>query len=205
MGTYTLFWSPGSASVAPHGVLEELGVAYGLSRVDIDRPRDPAYLKLNPHGLVPTLIADGQAIYESAAIVMHLLDRHPDKGLAPAIGTPQRGLYYQWLLYLANTLQPAFRRYYHTQSLSPDPAHLPVLKNKALEDVREVWKHLDGELSRKPYLAGDQFTGADIYLHMLVSWDPDMDTVKQNCPNLAAAFTRVQGRPAIARVAAMNL
>src|SRR5262245_54190409 len=99
MASYRLFWSPGSASMAPHGVLEEIGGPYELSRVDLDRPRNAAYLKLNPHGRVPTLIADGRAIYESAAIVMHLSDRHPEKALAPAPGTPERGLYYQWLLY----------------------------------------------------------------------------------------------------------
>ena len=64
---YTLFYSPGSASMAPHAMLEETGAKYALKRVDIsaDKPRDPDYLKLNPLGRVPTLaIAGGETISE---------------------------------------------------------------------------------------------------------------------------------------------
>jgi glutathione S-transferase len=84
---YTLYYSPGSASMAPHGVLEESGAPSTLARFDMaaNKHKDAAYLKLNPHGRVPTLVVDGkQPIYELAAICLFIADRHPNAGLAPA-------------------------------------------------------------------------------------------------------------------------
>jgi glutathione S-transferase len=82
---YTLYYSPGSASMAPHGVPEESGAPYTLAGVDMaaNKHKDAAYLKLIPHGRVPTLVVDGkQPIYESTAICLFIADRHPTAGLA---------------------------------------------------------------------------------------------------------------------------
>ena len=201
---YTLYWSPGSASQAPHAVLEELGVPYELARVDLKEPRPEAYLELNPTGRVPTLIDDGRPIYEAAAICMHLADRHPQKALAPALGTRERGLYYQWLLYLADTLQPTFMRYYRTQRYSVDPAHVPAIKERAVQELAEIWNRIDAALANRRYLASESLSAADIYLHMLYGWDPDAPGLRTRCPNLAAHHARVGARPAIARIQEMN-
>jgi glutathione S-transferase len=127
--------------MAPHVLLEELGVPYELTRVELGKPRDEAYLKLNPWGRVPTLVTDGKAIFESAAICLHLTDRHPDKGLAPAVGTMERATFYQWLLFLADTLQPAFMRIYRSSRFSDDPAHEPAVKDKARTTSRRYGRH----------------------------------------------------------------
>ncbi len=202
---YTLFWSPGSASMAPHVLLEELGVPHELNRVELDKPRDPAYLKLNPWGRVPTLLIEGQPINESAAICMHLADRHPEKGLAPAPGTIERAHYYQWLLFLADTLQTAFMRYYRASRVSTDPAHEGAIKEQAARDVAEIWATMDRILAGKTWLIGERFTAADIYFHMLYTWDMDMEALGRRHPNLAALFKRIHKRPAVARIAALNM
>jgi glutathione S-transferase len=202
---YKLFWSPGSASMAPHVLLEELGVPYELSRVELGTPRDEAYLKLNPWGRVPTLVTNGKAIFESAAICLHLTDRHPDKGLAPAVGTMERATFYQWLLFLADTLQPAFMRIYRSSRFSNDPTHEPAVKDKARRDIAEIWSTLDRTLAGKTWLAGDRFSAADIYFHMLFTWDEDMAALKRGHHNLAALFDRIHGRPAVERIAALNM
>lgn len=202
---YTLFWSPGSASMAPHVLLEELGVPYELRQVDLDAPRDPAYLAINPWDRVPTLLADGQPIYESAAICMHLADRHPQKGLAPAPGTAERADYYQWLLFLADTLQPAFMRLYRPQRAVADRSLEPAVKEKAVQEVAEIWTTLDRLLAGRTWLAGDRFSAADIYFHMLYTWDMDMTALEGRHPALAAIFWRIHERPAVARIAALNM
>ena len=82
---YTLYYSPGSASMAPHGVLEESGAPSTLAGVDMaaSKRKDAAYLKLNPHGRVPTLVVDGKRpISESTALCLFIADRLPDAGLA---------------------------------------------------------------------------------------------------------------------------
>ena len=202
---YILYWSPGSASMAPHVLLEELGVPYELRRVDLKKPREQSYLKLQPWGRVPTLIADRAPIYESAAICMHLADRHAERGLAPAPATAERGLYYQWLLFLADTLQPTFRRVYRPSSFIDDPEQQEGIKQQGLRDVAEIWARLDGLLGEKTYLAGDRFTAADIYFHMLYTWDADMEALGRRHPNLAALFQRIHARPAVARIAELNM
>jgi glutathione S-transferase len=201
---YTLYWSPGSASMAPQAVLEEIGVPFKLEQVDLSKPRSAAYLKLNPHGRVPTLVADGETLFEAAAIVMHLADRHPKAKLAPAPTEPERGRYYQWLLYLADTLQPAFMRYYRCNEYSGDPAAAPSVKTQALAHVGQVWKNLDTALAGKPYLLGDRFSAADIYLHMLYTWGPDMAELAKARPNLTRTFRRVDERPAVKRMMETN-
>jgi glutathione S-transferase len=202
---YVLYWSPGSASMAPHVLLEELGVPYELRRVDLSKPRDPAYLKLQPWGRVPTLLSHGAPIYEAAAICMHLADRHPERGLAPAPASAERALYYQWLLFLADTLQPTFRRVYRPSSFVDDPAQQAAIKEKGLQEVAAIWARLDELLAGKPYLVGDRLTAADIYFHMLYTWDVDMAELSRRRPNLAAIFQRIHARPAVARIAELNM
>ena len=87
-----LYYYPSNASMAPHILLEELGVRY--ERILVDRTRNahktPEYLKLNPNGLIPVLIDEDLVLYETAAICLHLCDRFPSAGLAPAQGTQAR-------------------------------------------------------------------------------------------------------------------
>src|SRR5262245_27567980 len=101
--------------MAPHAALEETGAPHELVLVDMksNAHKKPDYLKLNPNGRVPTLVDGDQAIYESAAIMLHLADKHPGSGLAPAVGTADRARYYQWMVYLTNTVQEAYIEYYH--------------------------------------------------------------------------------------------
>src|SRR3954454_14902574 len=106
---YTLYYSPGTASMSVHLALIESGAPHELHEVDLNggEQRTPAYLALNPSGVVPTLIVDGRPMSESAALLLLLGERHP--ALAPAAGTPARIAYLQWIVHFANTVQPAFR------------------------------------------------------------------------------------------------
>ena len=89
---YTLYYSPGAASLAVHWMLLETGAKYALERVDMDakQQKTPGYLKLNPFGVVPTLVVDGEAMFESSALVMILAERESQAKLAPAPGDPRR-------------------------------------------------------------------------------------------------------------------
>ena len=82
---YKLYGALGGASLAPHCVLEKSGLAYEFIEVNIarDTERDPEYLKLNPHGRIPTLVFDDTVIIESAAISIYLADKHANTELSP--------------------------------------------------------------------------------------------------------------------------
>jgi glutathione S-transferase len=204
---YTLYYSPGSASMAPHGVLEESGAAYALARIDMaaNKHKDAAYLKLNPHGRVPTLVVDGrQPIYESAAICLFIADRHPNAGLAPAVTDLARGLYFQWMAYLTNTLQAECLLFFYPERNTTNPAHAPEVKAQAEAEIMSIWGKLDHALATGPYLLGERFTAADVYLHMLYSWmEPPMQ-MDARYPNVARCAGLVAARPAIMRVLSQN-
>src|SRR6185503_20596621 len=126
-------WAPGSAAMAPHGALEESGAKYELKLVNTDEGahRDPAYLKLNPNGKVPTLVVDGQFVmFESAAITMFIADRHPAAKLAPAPDEMARGHFCQWLTHLTNSVQPAMLRYYYPERHTADESGHEAVKAK---------------------------------------------------------------------------
>jgi glutathione S-transferase len=111
----TLYGAASAASTVVHWLLIELGLPHELKLFDIDRRehRTPEYLKLNPAGTVPTLVLGGLVLTETAAIAMHLGDLHPERALAPAVGTAERAIYYQWMFFMANTVQPAYRAWFY--------------------------------------------------------------------------------------------
>ena len=112
-----LHYYPGNASLIPHILLEELGLPFELQYVDRAQSaqKSPAYLKLNPNGLIPVLADGPLVLYETAAICLHLADTHPAARLAPPTGTPQRAHFYQWLVWLTNTLQATLIIYFYPE------------------------------------------------------------------------------------------
>lgn len=194
---YQLYYSPGAASLVVHWLLIELGVPHDLVKLDLAarEHKRPEYLALNPNGVVPTLVIDGVPMSEAAALVMQLADRHPEAGLAPAIGTAARGSYYQWLLFLANTLQPAFRLWFYPQEAAGE-AHAEAAKTLAREKIEGIWDRVDAQLAAHgPYLLGNSLSAADFHLCMLMRWSRNMPRPATEWPRLAALAGRMKARP----------
>ena len=196
---YQLYYAPVTAAMAPQAALEEIGADYELVEVDL-KAMPPDYLKLNPHGRIPTLVDDGTVLYEAAAIMLYLADRHPEAGLVPAAGERGRGRYYQWLLYLADTVQPAFKRYSYPHRFSTDIHHVPAVKARAVQDLAEFWGKLDDALDPGPYLLGERFSGCDLYLHMLSTWVEEDHEPISGFPNVTRSVAMVAARPAVQRM-----
>ena len=193
---YSLYYSPGAASLVVHWLLIELGVQHELRLVDTaaKQHKSADYLALNPNGVVPTLIADGQPLYEAAALVLHLADRHADAGLAPAGDDPQRGRYLQWVLNLANTLQSPLRLWWYPQDI--DGERPDVVRDGARRRIEAAWDRLDAHLAANgPYLLGDRMTAADFYLTMLMRWTRNMPRPGHEWPHLAALAQQMKARP----------
>lgn len=202
---YTLFYTPGAASLAPHVVLEEIGAPHELVRIDLaagDHKR-PDYLKINPHGRIPTLIVDGEPVFEAAAICMLLAERHPAASLAPALGTRARALYLQWLVYETNTLQERFLQRGHPDWHLDDKAAEPILKAGAEKRLSGMLDRVDAALAANgPYLAGAAFSAADIYLAMLVRWSRNLPDPAWTRPAIKRNCDLVVARPAFQRTLA---
>lgn len=193
---YTLYYSPGSANLVVHLALLEIGAPHQLERVDISKGenRSAQYLAINPSGIVPTLIVDGQPHTEAAALAMLLAERHPAAGLAPAPGSAGRADYLQWMFYLANTLQPLFRQWFFpTDHL---PAAADTIKEAARIGIEKCWAKLDAHLAAHgPHVLGDTFSLADLYALMLMRWSRNMPRPALDWPHLAALAGLVRARP----------
>jgi glutathione S-transferase len=193
---YTLYYSPGAASLAVHWLLLELDVPHRLEKIDLDggQQRSEEYLRLNPNGRVPTLVVDGRPMYECAALMLLLPDRHPDAALAPNVESAERESYYQWMVHLANTLQPAFRAWFYAD----EPAgrgHEDAVQARARETIERSFDHLDSHLgARGPYVIGTQISAADIYAGMLMRWSRNMPKPATQWPHLAALAKRLKSR-----------
>jgi len=200
---YTLYYSPGAASMAIHLALLETGVAHELKLVDTSagQQRSPEYLRLNPNGLVPTLSIDGKPYFEAAAGLMTIADRHPEAGLAPGLLSGLRPAWNQWILHLANTVQPAFRLwFYPTDLVDAEPLQAAV-KDGTRRRIEAAWARIDAHLAANgPYLLGATFSAADLMLLMLMRWSRNMPKPATEWPALRAHAARMKTRPSWKRL-----
>lgn len=204
---YKLYWDPGSANMAPHAALEEIGCPYELVKVDLAKGehRDPAYLKLNPNARVPTLVDGDRVMFESAAIVLYLAEQHPEAKLMPAPGTPGRMKFLQWLMYLTNTIQDSFILYYHPDNFLPDGASRAALKAAGERRLERQWSVVDAALAAEgPYMTGAAFSAADLFLHMLARWSRNCARPAWSYPHIARQLDLVKARPAVRRMMAQE-
>jgi len=198
----TLYGSPSTAALVVHWLLLELQIEHDLVLLDFDKRehKDAAYLALNPAGLVPTLVLDGQVLTEAAAIALHLADRHPEAALLPAPGTADRAEAYRWMFWCANTVQPAYRAWFYPQEMA-GPEHVDATRQRARERLEGAWQHLTEHLStRGPYVLGESLSVVDFMLVMLMRWSRNMPTPSDTWPALKAYADRLKARPAFAEV-----
>ena len=194
---YILYYSPGAASLCVHLALLEIGAPHELRKLDLaaGEQRSTAYLKLNPNGLVPTLLIQNRPFFEAAACLMTLAERHPAAGLAPAPESLERAAWNQWILHLANTLQPAFRLWFYPSDLSADAAQQESIKAGTRARIETVWQRLDTQLAAHgPYLLGEAMNAADLMLIMLMRWSRNMPRPATEWPALAGFARRMKAR-----------
>jgi len=199
---YVLHYYPNNANLAPHMLLEELGVPYRLELVDRTRgaQKSPEYLKLNPAGLIPVLIDGDIVLPESAAICLHLVDKHPEAGLAPEIGTTERSHFYRWLVFLTNTLQARIMTAFYSERLADDEAGKQSVKRHAEEQVSATLDIIEAHLaSDGPWMLGATYSAIDPYLFMLCGWSAYLPSPAWTRPSLKKFGAAMTKRPAIRR------
>ena len=193
---YTLYYAPGTASMAVHLALLEIGAAHELKRVDLGagEQNSAAYLALNPNAVVPTMLVDGKPIYECAALLLLLAERHPELRLAPAAGSADRGLFLQWMLHFANVVQPAFRIWFSPEKYAGEGS--VVAKAIARQQIEAGWQRFDAFVAaRGPYALGADFGVLDVYATLLMRWSRNMPKPATSWPALAGLAALVKARP----------
>ena len=198
-GAYALYYYPGNASLLPHMALREIGAPFELRLVDRtqDAQHSEAYRRLNPNGRIPVLLHRDRTLYETAAITLYLAENHPEASLAPPIGSRDRGRFLTWMVHLTNTPQTEYRAWFYPEQHADDPAAIPAVKAAAADRLRRMFALIAAQLGDGPYLLGERFSAADLFLLMLVRWGRAMPHPPRDVPVLAAHAHRVLARPAV--------
>lgn len=189
----TFYYAPQSRATRIYQLLDELGAldkvtieTVSIPRRDGSGGRDPR----NPHpdGKVPTLVHDGEMIWESPAIVLYLTDLFPEAGLGPLPGEKGRGTYLSWLAWYGDVLEPVV----HFRFLEVDNPGLAA----TFRGFDEAMERLCSAVARAPYLVGERYTGADLLIASTFLWFPDF---VPDDAGFKAWLARCSDRPAVRR------
>ena len=208
---YRLHYAPDNASLAIRLALEDRSIPYETALVDRSRQgqKAPEYLRLNPNGLIPVLQTPAGVLFETAAILLWLADRHP--GLGPGPQDEDRGDYLKWLFWTSNTLHADLRMTFYPANYAGEDAGVQA----AL--VAQVQKRLKGHLAildaaaakRPAWLDGEAPSGLCWYLACLLRWMALYPSGRdrgwfrlEDVPHLAALLARLETRPATAAASA---
>lgn len=189
-----LYFVPFTRSTRVRWVLEELAVPHELVRLDPKKgdTKSASYLKIHPLGHVPALQDGDTTLIESGAIVMYLADKYGAGRLAPALSSPERGEYYQWIMLTHATLEPVLQTIHdHKQGKGVDDAALAKAKKRA----HDVLTAIDTGLAGRSFAAGANFTAADIVLAAVLHWAQMMGQL-HDFPRLHAYAVKHVSRPA---------
>jgi glutathione S-transferase len=187
-----LYILPGACSLAADIALREAGIAFELVRVS-HRTHKTAegvdFDQINTKGYVPALVLDnGELLTENAALLAYIADLNPTAKLAPPNGTLERYRLSEWLAYINSEVHKGFSPLFSADA-SPD------MKQYARNALTKRIGWLAEKLGSKPYLMGEQFTVADAYLFVVLSWAVHVAFDLTPWPNLHAFQERVAARP----------
>ena len=189
-----LYYSPGACSLSPHIIACEAELPIELIKVDLESKLTETgedFRQLNPNGYVPLLILDdGNRLTEGPAIVQYLADQAPGKKLIPPAGTFERYQLQQWLNFISTEIHKSFSPLFNPVAPEAAKELATTILMTRLETVAEL-------LSSQPFLLGDNFSVADAYLFVTLSWGQYVNIDISRWPALARYANRISERPAV--------
>ena len=194
-------------------LLEELGVPYEIRKYQRDAKTmlaPPELLKVHPLGKSPVITDDGVTVAESGAIIEYLLERHGDGRLEPARGTPERLRFTYWLHFAeGSAMSPLLMKLVFDRiETSPMPFFARPIARSISRKVKTAMvepnlkrhlDHMERELTKSEWFAGDEFTAADIQMSFPVEASAQRAGLDASRPKLMAFLKRIHARPAYKR------
>lgn len=169
-GSYKLFYSPGTCAMAVHAVLLAVGENPELVKLGKGENHTAEYLKISPMGQVPALLEDGKVLRESAAIMLHLLDKNKHE-LMPQNGDA-RTKALQWLFFFNSTMHQTYGAYF-LLSKNLKPEEIAASTDLIIRRINKLWRYVEKELATE-FIAGDKPTAADVLLAVIANWLPQV-------------------------------
>ncbi|MCA9719120.1 MAG: glutathione S-transferase family protein [Myxococcales bacterium] len=198
MSNITLYFAPMSSASPVGWAIQELGVDHELVSIDLkgDAHKQARFLELNPMGQVPTLVVDGQAMFESSACVILLGERFGvARGLWPALEAPEHMVALTWMVWFAVTLGGEVRRCFHSGDYAPEAMRNAPQVAAGKKRYGELLEILDAHLEGRDFMLGERFSLVDCYGGASVWWSARALGVEAP-PRVAAWCSRCTGRPA---------
>lgn len=194
-----LYTNPMSRGRIARWMLEEIGEPYETVVLDYGTTmKAPDYLAINPMGKVPAIRHGDTVVTEGAAICAYLADMFPDRGLAPPPGNQKRGPYYRWMFFAAGPLEAAVTG--KSLGLLAPPDKSAMAGYGTFENTIDA---LETALEPGPYICGDQFTAADVYVGAHIGWGMHFGTIEKR-PAFEAYYARLESRPASRRATELD-
>ncbi|MBZ9610499.1 glutathione S-transferase family protein [Rheinheimera maricola] len=199
MKALTLYTNPQSRGRIIRWLLEELHVPYEVKVLQYGpEVKSANFLALNPMGKVPVVTHGDVIVTEAAAICAYLADQFADKQLAPKPDSPERAAYYRWLFFAAGPLEMATTAKAYNWRIDADNAQAVGCGLYA-----DTLNALETALTNGPYVCGEQFSAADVYVGSHIEWGMMFETLEKR-PAFIEYAQRLQSRPAAIKASQLD-
>ncbi len=199
MSELTLFLYPGTCAMAVHIALLEANAGHQVHVVDFaaGEQRTPAYLAMNPLGRVPALKTEQGVLIETLALLLYVAQRFPAAKLAPLDDPFQLARMQGFNSFLASTVHVGHAHRPRANRWADDPAAIAAMQKKVPENMHDYFTQIEQHHLTGPWVLGEQFSVADIYLYVVASWLQADGVDINDFPRVAEHTQRMLTRPSV--------
>lgn len=200
----TLYYTPNTCALATHLALAHANAGYELVRIDFSKNEQRAadYLKVNPKGRVPALVTARGVLTETPAMLMFIAQTYPDALLAPLGDTFRLAEMNAFNSYLCSTVHVAHAHRMRGHRWANEPEAWDAMRRKVPQSVGDAFSLIESEYLRGPWVLGEEFSVADLYLLTLARWLEGDGVDLARLPRILDHRARMLALPLVAKVIA---
>ena len=196
MKKYIVMGRPRAGSLIAEFLLTAANVEYEFKNISIEEAEQDEFKSISPFSKIPVLVCpDGQTIFETVAIVTHLVEKFPQ--LAPDAYSSERNLLWQYLAMIATSIYAGYHRQFYSHRYAPKDVAEDVGK-LAAQDRETAYHYINNKLN--PYLLGKNKSAVDYYLYMVTRWDPSIDKLLNDKSSLDKFIAQMKEDDAVKKV-----
>ena len=187
---------PRTGSLIAEFLLTDANVDYEFKNISIDEAQQDDFKRISPFSKIPVLVCpDGQTIFETVAIVIHLVEKFPQ--LAPQSSISERNFLWQYLAMIQTSVYAGYHRQFYSHRYAPKDVaeEVGIL---AANDRETAYTYINDKLN--PYVLGKNKSAVDYYLYMVTRWEPNIDRLLSDKPNLESLITLMKEDDAVKKV-----
>lgn len=199
MSDLTLYLAPGTCAMAVRIALVEADAPHQLKLVDFaaGEQRSPAYLAINPKGRVPALVTERGVLTETPALLLYVAQRFPDARLAPLDDPFLLARMQEVNSFLVSTVHVSHAHGRRASRWADDEQAIAAMQAKMPQNMRDGFAEIEHHYLAGPWVLGEQFSLADIYLFVVASWLASDGVAIDEFPKVAAHSRRMLARPTV--------